>query len=239
MAETLPQEGVDKTPKPQARAARQEKRSYDEVLSMYEQARGTRDYFEMERDLIQLASMKPGDDGYDSWQEVRDAYPGWEKRDFLKLLAELGTALGGPLAKDVLRQKESELNAMQTELGRKEFELKDARDAERWSTIDRSPEEMVAYHRQVLAGEEADLKGMGFFARYVTDRDRARNMKENIRKAKASIEERENFIANSPVEGRNAKKEAERAERASTIQRLESEIEQLRKAIEKTRDSLK
>ncbi len=239
MDEKVPQERTDASLKDQVKNVRQEKRPYAEVLSMFESARGTRDFWEMEKDIMQLASMRPGDDGYDSWQEVRDAYPGWEKRDFLRLLAELGTALGGPLAKDVLRQKESELNALQAELGRKESELKDARDSERWSAIHRSPEEMVAYHRQVLAGEEADLKGMGFFARYVTDRDRAKNMRENIRRAKESIEERENFIASSPIEGRNAKKEAEQAERTRTIQRLESEIEQLRKTIEKTRASLK
>lgn len=239
MAERMPQEGVDQATNPQAQAAHPEKRKYADVLSMFEKARGTRDYMEMERDIMQLASMRPGDDGYESWQEVRDAYPGWEKRDFLKLLAELGTALGGPLAKDVLRQREDELDAMQAELGRKEIELRNARDAVKWSGVGLSPEEMVAHHERSLAAEEAKLKDMGFFARHVTDRRRAKTMRENIERDKRSIDERNRFIARSPAEVRNAQKEAERAEQARTVQRLESEIAELREAIERTRASLK
>lgn len=225
---------------------------FKEVVARFEQSRGTRDYYEMIKDIQMI--LRDWEDAFS--EELRsEVYPAWKRGDFRRLLSQLGEEewenvmeterksdtedesvkerherqerVAEAMKKDAKARKEVERDFLRTK-------LKQAKQSLSLHGEYSSREEQV---KNLLAQDEADLhqmsnelKNMGWIGR-LKNRARTKVIKDAINTLLQRIQELKKEIASAPSDKDRVEEAKRKASHKKRSQELTDEIEELERQL--------
>lgn len=138
-------------------------------------------------------------------------------------------------------EKFAEFLNLSQELQKKEGELRQAvEQVKSWDIFNRSLEDDLESQQSALATDVLNLKEMSFYKKTISDRDLARNLKDNIKNAEEKIVNLLEQIKNAPpAEIRQAEDQQRQKDRDIKVQRLPIEISELKKKIAEINEELR
>lgn len=215
-----------------------EKRDFQEVVEFFNEAKNRKDYrgrkggdlYEMTKDIeILIRDWHNDEDNF--VERLKKHYPGWERKDFMRLLNELNIDVQIPELIEIKKlEKQEELTELNWRLKYAEDALSKAQEEERYEYISFSNfEGQLEAAKKNKEYAESELNEMGIFKKRFSDN--AKTLKKNIREYEESIARLEKSIKKSPLEGRLEEHKKLQKKEATKREVLKKEINEIKNKI--------